>query len=194
MLADDAYSTQVENLLDEMFPKRKESTQVVSEIEAQHFASTLLRALHCERRSGRCSKSDILGLFPLVVAVSGDKDSMSWFGHVNWDIHKRLNRRVRDLKKNKYGPFPVRPKGFHGPIKRRDGLITEVSQLHFSVFWNNRKRDDRSRQEFSRRLLPRRVAHVGDLVSVFFVKTWIHAVNINGKQVFYRDPDELWPK
>jgi len=96
-------------------------------------------------------------------------------------------------KKYDYGPAPKRPVGYVGKIYRQDGRIISIHGHLFTVRWNREKGVKRYMYTaFSRSHLPRRKARKWDRVSVFFVSVYVHAVNINGKRVYYRDPRELW--
>lgn len=92
------------------------------------------------------------------------------------------------VKKN-YGPDIIFPKEARKFISRQNGVVTDVSQLHFSVEMNGDPKAVTT--GFSRRLLPKRKVKVGDRFSLFCARTWTVGVNLNGKKVHYRNPCNL---
>ena len=92
------------------------------------------------------------------------------------------------MKRN-YGPKITFPRGMNGRITRRNGVVVGVSRRHFNVHMNNMHKG--VEQVFSKRLIPDRRVSKGDTFSVFQLSVWLVGASLNGKKVFYRDPEEV---
>jgi hypothetical protein len=93
------------------------------------------------------------------------------------------------MAQRNYGPKILFPRGTNKWISRENGLVVDVSELHFGVKLDGMP--DGVTSVFSKRLLPKQRIAVGNCFSVFKAKTFIVGVNLNGNSVFYRDPREL---